>query len=66
MALGGLLRNIGQQAPQAGATVSGFRRKLLQLTGQMSRRILWGKEDALEVLGLSENRFGTQRENCVL
>lgn len=58
MALGGLLRNIGQQAPQAGATVAGFGRKLLQLTGQMSRENFSGvKKDALEVLGLSEESF---------
>lgn len=57
-AMGGLLRNIGQQSAQAGATVQGFGRQILMLTSQMESGSMEGKKaDALSLIGLSRESF---------
>lgn len=56
LAMGGLLRNIGQQSAQAGATVRGFGRQLIMITQQLERG-KGMKVDALKELGISADDF---------
>ena len=56
LAMGGLLRNIGQQSAQAGATVQGFGRQLILITQQLERG-KGMKVDALKELGISADDF---------
>ncbi|HOA83702.1 MAG TPA: phage tail tape measure protein, partial [Thermodesulfovibrio thiophilus] len=56
LAMGGLLRNIGQGAAQAGATVQGFGRQLIMITQQLERG-KGMKVDALKELGISAEDF---------
>mgnify|MGYP001140988423 CR=1 FL=1 len=56
LAMGGLLRNIGQGSAQAGATVQGFGRQLIMITQQLERG-KGMKVDALKELGISAEDF---------
>lgn len=56
LAMGGLLRNIGQGAAQAGATVQGFGRQLIMITQQLQKG-KGMKVDALKELGISAEDF---------
>ena len=56
LAMGGLLRNIGQGSAQAGATVQGFGRQLIMITQQLQRG-KGMKVDALKELGISAEDF---------
>lgn len=62
LAVGGMLRNIGQGAAQAGATVNGFGRQLVTLTRQLDNKAkLQGRSavgikfDAMAQMGLDKN-----------
>lgn len=62
LAVGGMLRNVGQGAAQAGATVNGFGRQLVVLTRQMEnqaklkgRTAAQMKFDAMKQMGLDKD-----------
>lgn len=62
LAVGGMLRNVGQGAAQAGATVNGFGRQLVVLTRQMenqaklkNRTSAQMKFDAMKQMGLDKD-----------
>jgi len=59
LAMGGMLRNIGQEAAQSGATVQGFGRKLLMLSAQIDRGASGSKEGfkakAMNLIGLDND-----------
>ena len=70
LAMGGLLRNIGQQSAQAGSTVAGFARKLAMLTSQLEHQAQLSKRpagqikfDAMKQLGLDKNTIWDAKGN---